>query len=125
MAKAVQGVDSTGRVDLQPGCIAHSDRDGEYASERLRRHIRGLHLRQSRGRTGSCYDNAAAESLFAVLREEIGIRIWPDRATARAVIFTYIETFYNRRRLRKHPLRGYLTSLEIRLRHQPGHSLAA
>ncbi|MFH9607110.1 hypothetical protein [Streptomyces sp. NPDC017448] len=40
--------------------------------------------RQSCGRTGSGFDNAAAESFWALLKEEIGIRTWPDRATARA-----------------------------------------
>jgi transposase InsO family protein len=116
---------AAGRGSLQPGCIAHSDRGSEYTSEELRCRIKELGLRQSMGRTGSCYDNAAAESFFAVLKEEIGVRVWPDRASARAAIFTYIETFYNRRRLRKHPLWGYLTPLEIRQRHQQGHSLAA
>ncbi|MEU1125008.1 IS3 family transposase [Streptomyces sp. NPDC005899] len=116
---------AAGRGDLQIGCVAHSDRGSEYTSEELRCHTMALGLRQSMGRTGSCYDNAAAESFFAVLKEEIGIRVWPDRATARAAIFTYIETFYNRRRLRKHPLWGYLTPLEIRHRHQQGHSLRA
>ncbi|MDN3267026.1 IS3 family transposase [Streptomyces sp. MA15] len=92
---------AAGRGDLQPGCIAHSDRGSEYTSEELRCHIKGLGLRQSKGRTGSCHDNTAAESFFAVPKEEIGNRLWPDRGTARAAIFTYIETFYNRRRLRK------------------------
>lgn len=97
----------------------------EYTSDELRRDIRRLRLRQSMGRTGSCYDNAAAESFFAVLKEEIGTREWPDRATARAEIFTFIETFYNRKRLRKHPTWGYLTPLETRQRHERGHTLAA
>ena len=66
-------------------------------------------------RTGSCFDNAAAESFWAVLKEEIGTRFWPDRATARADIFDFIETFYNRRRLRKHIHWGYLTPHETRL----------
>lgn len=35
---------------------------------------------------------------------ETGTRLWPDRATARAAIFDFAETFYNRRRLRKHTL---------------------
>ncbi|MFC8016443.1 IS3 family transposase [Streptomyces cinereoruber] len=98
---------AAGRGRLKPGCITHSDRGSEYTSEELRREISQLGLRQSMGRTGSCYDNAAAESFFAVLKEEIGTRSWPDRATARAEIFTFIETFYNRRRLRKHPDWGY------------------
>ncbi|MCC3768829.1 integrase core domain-containing protein [Streptomyces sp. UNOC14_S4] len=116
---------AAGRGRLKPGCIAHSDRGSEYTSSELRREIRELQLRQSMGRTGSCYDNAAAESFFAVLKEEIGTRFWPDRAAARAEIFTFIETFYNRRRLRKHPKWGYVTPLEARQRHEQGHALAA
>ncbi|MEV5761699.1 integrase core domain-containing protein [Streptomyces tendae] len=81
-------------------------------------------LRQCCERTGSCFDNAAAESFWALLKEEIGTRTWPDRATARADVFTFIETFYNRRRrLRKHKIFGYLTPAETRQRHQ--HALAA
>ncbi|MEU9115274.1 DDE-type integrase/transposase/recombinase [Streptomyces sp. NPDC048483] len=100
---------TAGRGRLKPGCIAHSDRGSQDTSDELRREIGTLNMRQSMGRTGSCDDNAAAESFFAVLKEESGTRIWPDRATARAEIFSFIETFYNRRRLRKHPERGYLT----------------
>ncbi|KJK45341.1 hypothetical protein UK12_34325, partial [Saccharothrix sp. ST-888] len=51
---------------------------------------------------------------FALLKQTIGIRVWPDRATSRAEVFAFIETFYNRRRLRRHPEWGYLTPLEIR-----------
>ncbi|MFF0206221.1 DDE-type integrase/transposase/recombinase [Streptomyces sp. NPDC005017] len=113
------------RGRLQPGCITHSDRGSEYISDELRREISRLGLRQSMGRTGSCYDNAAAESFFALLKAEIGTRCWPDRTTARAEIFAFVETFYNRRRLRKHPAWGYLTPLEIRQLHEQGHALAA
>ncbi|WP_432019872.1 transposase [Streptomyces sp. 1222.5] len=112
-----------GRGSLQPGCIAHSDRGSEYTSTEFRCEIGELGLRQSCGRTGSCFDNAAAESFWALLKEEIGTRVWPDRATARAEVFAFIETFYNRRRLRKHKVFGYLTPAETRQRHQ--HTLAA
>ncbi|WP_148089568.1 integrase core domain-containing protein [Kitasatospora cineracea] len=84
-----------------------------------------MNLRQSMGRVGSCYDNAISESFFAVLKEEIGTRVWPDRTTARSEVFAFVEVFYNRRRLRKHPEWGYLTPLEIRQRHRQGHTLAA
>ncbi len=113
------------RGRLQPGSIVHSDGGSEYTSDELRCAMDRLGLRQSMGRTGSCYDNAAAESFFALLRAEIGPRHWPDRTTARAEIFTFIETFDNRRRLRKHPVWGCLTPLEIRQRHEQEHALAA
>ncbi|MYQ82030.1 MULTISPECIES: IS3 family transposase [unclassified Streptomyces] len=95
-----------GRGGLQPGYVIHSDRGSEYTSTRFRYRIRDLGLRQSCGRTGSCFDNAAAESFWALLKEEIGTRVWPDRATARADVFDFIETFYNRRRLRRHKVFG-------------------
>ncbi|MFH9691015.1 IS3 family transposase [Streptomyces sp. NPDC017413] len=112
-----------GRGGLQPGCVIHSDRGSEYTSTRFQDRIRELELRQSCGRTGSCFDNAAAESFWALLKEEIGTRVWPDRATARADVFDFIETFYNRRRLRRHKVFGYLTPTETRQRHR--HTLAA
>ncbi|MFJ1885781.1 IS3 family transposase [Streptomyces sp. NPDC088137] len=110
---------------LEPGCIIHSDRGSEYTSAQFRTRIAELGHRQSMGRTGSCFDNAAAESFWAVLKEEIGTRFWPDRATARADIFDFVETFYNRRRLRKHISWGYLTPHETRLRYQQDQALAA
>ncbi|MFI9163262.1 transposase [Kitasatospora aureofaciens] len=111
-----------GRGDLERGCVFHSDRGSEYTSSEFRTEISKLDMRKSMGRAGSCYDSAAAESFFAVLKEEIGTRVWPDRATARAEVFSFIETFYNRRRLRKHPAWGYLTPLETRRRHRRGHT---
>ncbi|MFD3678419.1 IS3 family transposase [Streptomyces sp. NPDC058613] len=110
---------------LEPGCVIHSDRGSEYTSGQFRDRIRELEHRQSMGRTGSCFDNAAAESFWAVLKEEIGTRFWPDRVTARADIFDFIETFYNRRRLRKHTHWGYLTPHETRLRYRQDQALAA
>ncbi|MFD8825471.1 IS3 family transposase [Streptomyces sp. NPDC059605] len=112
-----------GRGGLEPGCVIHSDCGSECTSAQFRDRIRELGLQQSCGRTGSCFDNAAAESFWALLKEEIGTRTWPDRATARAEVFTFIETFYNRRRLHKHKIFGYLTPAETRQRHQ--HALAA
>jgi putative transposase len=113
---------------LPVGCIVHTDRGSEYTSRRFRDRLGELKLRQSMGRTGICYDNAAAESFFAVLKEEIGTRVWADRATARADVFAFIETFYNRRRLRRHSQWGYLTPYETRQRYDktgPDHALAA
>ncbi|ALO93834.1 hypothetical protein SHL15_2692 [Streptomyces hygroscopicus subsp. limoneus] len=65
------------------------------------------------------------ESVWTVLKGEIGTRIRPDRATARAEVFTFIETFYNRRCLRKHPVFGGLTPHETRQRFRSDQTLAA
>ncbi|MER6694687.1 IS3 family transposase [Streptomyces minutiscleroticus] len=105
---------AAGRGALKEGCIAHSDRGSEYTSGEYRNLIRELKLRQSMGRTGSCYDNAAAESFFGLLKAEIGTAVWESHEAARADIFRFIEVEYNRTRLRKHPEYGYVTPLETR-----------
>jgi len=49
--------------------------------------------------TGSCYDNAAMESWFGLLkRERVNHRRYQTRKEARQDVFDYIERFYNRRR---------------------------
>jgi transposase InsO family protein len=109
---------AAGRGALQPGCIMHADRGSEYTSGEFRREIRKLDLRQSMGRTGICYDNAAAESFFGLLKAEIGTTVWESHEAARADVFRFIEVEYNRTRLRKHPEFGYLTPLETRAKLQ-------
>ena len=49
-----------------------------------------------------CYDNAAAESFFGLLkRERVNRRHYVTRSEARSDIFDYIERFHNRRKMRK------------------------
>ena len=51
-------------------------------------------------RTANCYDNAAMESFWATLKTECFQGAIPaTHAQARAMIFDYIETFYNTTRL--------------------------
>lgn len=102
------------RGGLTPGCIMHTDRGSEYTSGEFRKQIRELSLRQSMGRTGICYDNAAAESFFGLLKAEIGTTVWESHEAARADVFRFVEVEYNRTRLRKHPEFGYITPLETR-----------
>jgi putative transposase len=73
---------------------------------------------RSMGRTGSCFDNSAAESFWASLKRELEASWWPTRAAARQAVFEYIETFYNRRR--RHSAIGNRIPHEIlnRYRHQ-------
>lgn len=75
---------AAGRGGLEQGCVMHTDRGSEYTSDEFRCEIRKLCMRQSMGRVGSCYDNAAAESWFAILKAEIGTTLWETREAARA-----------------------------------------
>jgi transposase InsO family protein len=94
----------------------------QYTSAAFRRHLRRHQLRPSTGRTGSCYDNAAAESFFATLKTEVGAGIWPTRQAARQAVFAYLA-YYNTSRL--HSTIGYRTPTEARLGYRHDHALAA
>ena len=51
-------------------------------------------------RAGNCHDNAAMESFWSTLKNElVHRRTFATRAQARAAIFEYVEVFYNRQRL--------------------------
>lgn len=97
---------------LAPDAIFHSDRGSNYTSTEFADVLNGLGIRQSVGRTGICYDNAMAESFFAVLKTERVRRTqYPTREHARRDIARYIELHYNTRRL--HSALGYKTPQEV------------
>jgi len=83
----------------------------QYTSAAFARFCAANRVRTSTGRTGICYDNAAAESFFGTLKNEMYYRQdFPDRARARFAVAGYIEVFYNRRRL--HSSLAYRTPAE-------------
>jgi putative transposase len=87
----------------------------EYTASDCTKACQRLGLRQSMSRTGSCLDNAAAESWFASLKVELVSRTrYRTRAQARAAIFGWIA-WYNRFRL--HSTRDYLPPIEWEHRH--------
>jgi putative transposase len=98
-----------GHVDAD--AVFHSDRGTQYTSAEFAAFCTDNHIRTSVGRTGVCWDNAAAESFFASLKNEMYYRYsFPTRARARFAVADYIEVFYNRRRL--HSTLGYRTPAE-------------
>jgi transposase InsO family protein len=100
-----------------------SIRGTQYTSREFTRFCTDKHVRTSVGRTGVCWDNAAAESFFAALKNEMYNRhSWPTRAQARFAVADYIEVFYNRRRL--HSTLGYRTPLEALTHYQPAATAA-
>ena len=87
------------RYGLEKDCIVHSDRGSQFTSHLYRETLEGQELRQSMGRTGSCYDNAHAESFFATLKKELIYRLPLSRMTkeeVRAEVFDWVEGYYNR-----------------------------
>jgi putative transposase len=104
-----------GHVDDE--AIFHSDRGTQYTSAEFHLFCKENLIRPSVGRTGVCWDNAAAESFFAALKNEMYYRQhWPTRARARFAVAEYIEVFYNRRRL--HSTLNYRTPFEALTDHR-------
>ena len=105
---------AVGRRDVQPGLVHHSDRGSQYASGDYRDALAAHGMRCSMSNKGDCYDNAMKESFFHTLKVElIYDQDFATRAEARAAIFDYIETFYNR--LRLHSSIGYCTPEEAEM----------
>ncbi len=113
-------VAARGRATMGGDTIFHSDRGSTYTSGRYRQTCIDLGLRQSVGRTGSCLDNAVAESFFATLKQELGRRHFATRADARRAIFVWIN-YYNQHRLHSscgyRPPVGYEQTLTVNQRH--------
>jgi putative transposase len=96
---------------VAPGAVFHSDKGAQYTSAGFAAFCAAHGIRPSTGRTGVCWDNAAAESFFASLKNEMYYRqSFPGRARARFAVAEYIEVFYNRVRL--HSTLGYRSPME-------------
>jgi len=79
--------------------IFHADRGTPYTSEQLADACIDLPVLRSMGRTGVCWDNAAAESFWSTLKTEFyNRREWTTKAEAKQAVGAWIEDRYNRRR---------------------------
>jgi putative transposase len=96
------------------GMLFHSDQGKQYASEEFRAFLRRFGIRASMSRKGDCWDNAVAESFFRSLKAElVDQHSWKTREAARAAIFEYIESWYNRQR--RHSTLGYQSPVDFEL----------
>jgi putative transposase len=94
--------------------LFHSDRGVQYASADYRAALAHAGLVPSMSRQGNCYDNAFIESFWSTLKLELVYRrAFQSRPEARAAIFDYIETFYNRQRA--HSALGCLSPVDFEL----------
>jgi transposase InsO family protein len=86
---------------VNSGLIIHSDRGGQYLSNKMKKLVETFTLKQSMSRADDPYDNACAESLWSRLKAELDIPKggYESLETLRSVLFEYIEGYYNIRRL--------------------------
>ena len=99
-------------LSLPDGAVFHSDRGSNYMSAEFAGVLEDLRIRQSAGRTGTCFDNALAESFNAAVKvERVHRTVYPTRKKARDDVARYIEVHYNRKRL--HSGIGYRAPQEV------------
>jgi len=92
------------------GTIVHSDRGSQFRAHAFVKH----RLAGSMGRVGACADNAAMESFFALLQQNVLDRQrWATRLELRLAITTWIERTYHRRRRQRRL--GRLTPIEYEM----------
>ena len=85
--------------------IHHSDRGVQYLSIRYTNRLEAANLQASVGTTVDSYDNAVTESFFHTLKGHVIYgSMFATRKEANAVLFDYIEIYYNR--VRRHSANG-------------------
>jgi len=102
-----------GKRKLSGNILLHSDRGIQYASNETRSIFQAYNVLSSMSRKGNCYDNAAMESFFSLLKTEALPEggVFLNKDIAKSELFEYIECYYNRKRI--HSSIGYNSPVEF------------
>src|SRR5947199_193835 len=74
------------------GCVLHTDRGAQFRSRKFVRALHHHRMVASMGRVGAAGDNAAMESFFGLLQNNVLDRgTWATREQLRIAIVTWIE----------------------------------
>lgn len=81
------------------GCVLHTDRGSQFRSRQFVAALGHYGMAGSMGRVGAAGDNAAMESFFSLLQNNVlDRRRWATREELRIAIVTWVERTYHRRR---------------------------
>ena len=99
------------RCKMSSDTIFHSDRGSQYTSTEFMDILKLYGIKQSFSRVGMPGDNAWAESFFATLKKEcVHFRHFATREELSQAVFSWIEGFYNNRRVQARL--GYMSPAE-------------
>gem|GEM_PF-850789 len=91
-----------GRRNPAKDLISHQDHGAQYTAFQFTNWLDDNNIAASYGSVGDCFDNAAMESCWATVKRDLrhlhGGWEHLTRSELRAILFDYIEVFYNRQR---------------------------
>lgn len=86
---------------IQPELIVHSDKGGQYLSDKIKELVQTFRLKQSMSRADYPCDNAFAKSFWSRLKTALEMPTggYENLQILRSILFEFIEEYYNRQRL--------------------------